>query len=337
MLINKRLKTTTSSLLVDGNVITKPEKIADSMNKYFCNIGEELSKDIPCKLNSLLSNQIHAPDGSFIFTPSNAEHTTKAISKFRSSHGFRLDSISSFLLKKGMPILANSLSQMFNLCLSLGKFPDIWKMARVTPIYKDGSRNEISNYRPISVLPVGSRLFEKLVYDQFYTYLNLNSLTDSGQSRFRSFDSALTCLLKCTNDWYLNMDKGQYTSVSFIDLKKAFDSVDHQILLNKLKVYGLSGKEITWFESYLGNHKQCCRVYGQTSNLQPIKLGVPKGFCFGPLLSLTYINDIPSVLHTPLLRTSSGQKALPTGEYAFGTISHVKQKQVDRSPPLKQN
>ena len=80
------------------------------------------------------------------------------------------------------------------------------------------------------------------------------------------------------------MDKGKFTSVSFIDLKKAFDTVDHQILLNKLKVYGLSGKEITWSQSYLGNRKQCCRVYGQTSNLQPIKLGAPQGSCLGPLL-----------------------------------------------------
>ena len=126
----------------------------------------------------------------------------------------------------------------------------------------------------LSVLPVVSRLFEKLVYDQLYTYLNSNNLIHSGQSGFRSFHSVLTCILKCTNDWYFNMDKGQYTSVSFIHLKKAFDTVDHQILLNKLKVHGLSGKEITWFESYLGNRKQCCRVYGLTSNLQPIKLGV---------------------------------------------------------------
>ena len=93
-----------SFLLVDGNVVTKPEKIADSMNKCFYSIGEELSKDIPYKLNSFLSNQIHAPDRSFIFTSINAEHIIKAISKFKSSHGLGLDTISSFFLKKGMPV-----------------------------------------------------------------------------------------------------------------------------------------------------------------------------------------------------------------------------------------
>ena len=108
-------------------------------------------------------------------------------------------------------------------------------MARVTPIYKDGSRIEISNYRPISVLPVVSRLFEKLVYDQLYMYLNSNTLIHSGQSGFRFFHSVLTCLLKFANNWHLNMNKGQYASVSFIDLKKAFDTADHQILLNKFE------------------------------------------------------------------------------------------------------
>ena len=180
-----------SSLLVDENV-TKPEKIADPMMKYFCSIGEELSKNIPYKSNSFSSNQIHSPDRSYMITPINAEHISKASSKFKSSHGHGLDNISSFFLKKGMPVSANGISQMLDLCLSLGKFPDIWKMARVTIIYEDGSRNEVSNYRPISVLPVVSRLFEKLVYDQLYTYLNTNSLIHSGQSGLQSFHSVLT-------------------------------------------------------------------------------------------------------------------------------------------------
>ena len=217
-----------------------------------------------------------------MYEPFNEDHIINTISKFKSSHGFGLDNISSFFLKKGMPILANGRSQIFNLCLSAGKFPDSWKNAKVTPIYKDGPLNECSNYRLISVLPVVSRLFEKLVCDQLYVHLNTKNLIYPGQSGFRSFQSVLTSLLKCTNDWYLNMDKGQYTSVIFIDLKKAFDTADHQILLNKLKVYGLAGKEITWFESYLGNRKQCSRVNGQTSKLQRIKLGVPQESCLGP-------------------------------------------------------
>ena len=108
----------------------------------------------------------------------------------------------------------------------------------------------------LSVLPVVARLFEKLIYEQLYFYLYESNLLFSGQSGFRSHHSVLSSLLHCTNDWYLNLDKGQYTSVTFIELKKAFDTVDHQILPQKLRVYGIEGKEYIWFLSYLKNHKQ---------------------------------------------------------------------------------
>ena len=173
------------------------------------------------------------------------------MSKFKTSKGFGVDNISSFFLKKGMPILASSLSQLFNLSISIGQFPDSWKVAMVAPIYKDGPTDDRSNYRPISVLPVVARLVEKLIYEQLYSYLNENNLLFSGQSGFRSRHSVLTSFLHCMNDWYLNLDKGQYASATLIDLKKAFDTVDHQILLQKLCVYGIEGKEYLWFLSHL--------------------------------------------------------------------------------------
>ena len=119
-----------------------------------------------------------------------------------------------------MSILAEPLAELFNLSLSTGLFPNLWKMARIAPIHKADATVERSNYRHISVLPVLSRLFEKLVYDQLYNYLISNEMLFSRQSSFRKLHSVLTCLLKCTNDWYLNIDSGQYTSVTFIDLKK---------------------------------------------------------------------------------------------------------------------
>ena len=120
-------------------------------------------------------------------------------------------------------------------------------------IFKGGKLDDRSNYRSISVLPVVSRLFEKLIYDQFYQYLNKHKYLVSHQSGFRSLHSVVTCLLKGTSGWYIDIGNGRYTAMIFIDLKKAFDTVDHQILLDKMEFYGITGNAHKWFSYYFDN------------------------------------------------------------------------------------
>ena len=148
------------------------------------------------------------------------------------------------------------------------------------------------------MLPVVSRLFEKTIFDQLYAYFNDNKLFYSHQSGFRALHSVLTCLLKSSDECYHDFDKGFLSSVVFIDLRKAFDTVDHAILIQKLCHYGVRGKELDWFKSYLQDRKQCCKVNGHKSKLANVNCGVPQGSYLGPLLVLIYINHLPCALQS---------------------------------------
>ena len=143
-----------------------------------------------------------------------------------------MDKISAKLLKECPDLIAESLTLIFNQSLSTGIFPDEWKSAWVTPLYTNsGKRNDPANYRPISVIPV---VFERVVYDQLYHYLTENCIISPYQSGFRSLHFTVTALLEATDSWAMNIDRGLVNAVVFLDLKKAFDTVDHNILLTKL-------------------------------------------------------------------------------------------------------
>ena len=215
-----------------------------------------------------------------------------AFATVKTAKSFGTDNISSYFLKLALPFIENSLAFLFNTSIETSRFPNSWKVARVTPIFKEGDKAEKSNYQPISVLPVISMLFEKLVTNQLYQYVNDNGHYSSGQSGFLRLHSTVACLLKNTDNWYNGMDLGKFVGLVFIDLEKAFYTVDHNILCKKLELYGVQQLELSWFKSYLSNRKQFCRVNGVDSKIGDIEVGVPQGSCLSPLLFLVYINDL---------------------------------------------
>ncbi|CAB4007177.1 Hypothetical predicted protein [Paramuricea clavata] len=170
------------------------------------------------------------------------------------------------------------------------------KTARISPIYKSGNKKVRGNYRPISVLSVIAKLFEKLICEQLNLFLEENKILSSCQSGFRKGHSTTSALLENTDSWLLNMDAGRINGVLFLDLCKAFHTVDHVILIKKLSNYGIQGKALEWFKSYLSNREQYCKVNRATSSPRKINYRVPQRSNLGPLLFFIYVNDLPNCL-----------------------------------------
>ena len=187
--------------------------------------------------------------------------------RLKTAKSFGTDNISSYFMKLALPYIENSLAFFFNTSIETSQFPDSWKVARLTPIFKDGDKTAKSNHRPISVLPVISKPPEKLVFNQLYLHMKENGLFTSDQSGFLRLNSTLTCLLKMSDDWYNGFDLGKLVGLVFIDLKKAFDTVDHDILCKKLELYGVQRRELSRFRSYPSSRKQFCRVNGVDSDI----------------------------------------------------------------------
>ena len=225
-----------------------------------------------------------------------------AICNLKNSNSSGYDEITTKFVKLSSPILIPALEKILNLSLSSGIYPSNLKTAKVIPIYKKGDSKSINNYRPISILSTLNKIFEKILYARLVNYIEKFDLFYKYQFGFRTNHSTEHALIEIVDQIRLSIDKNQLTCGIFIDLSKAFDTVDHNILINKLDHYGIRGNALNLFRSYLSNRKQYTVIENNKSQTNNINCGVPQGSVLGPLFFLLFINDLPNCCPTGKVR-----------------------------------
>ena len=312
------LKGIWKSIKISANMAPKSNKQPESgntldvneFNQHFSTIGTKLQTEAPCHDNISFTDFMPEQNNNCNFssfreiTSGELEAYIKTIAVGKST----FDILPLKIFKSILPCIIEPLTHVVNLSLTTGQVPEFCKYAQVTPIPKGGDCNDPNNYRPISILPILTKCIEYFVNEQLTEFVEENNILTSQQYGFRKNHSTTYLMLDLFDQIFDSKGKSYTPGIIFLDIKKAFDTVDHCILIKKLKFYGLDGTVILWFENYLSGRYQCTKIAGQTSSFLHVRCGVPQGSILGPLLFSIYINDMVNAcnLSKPYLFADDG-------------------------------
>ena len=293
--LNKKQNKPNIELIFTNDVkITDERQITNQFNKFFVEIGNNLSSNLDKPVNSIDHPPPKRNEASLFLYPTHTTEVFSAINKLKNKIG-GIDSIHAFTLKKIAHYITPVLVHIINLCFETGVCPEIFKTAEVVPVFKSGNKTNCSNYRPIALISNLAKVFETILYERLTDFTNQHNIINRRQFGISKNLGCKDAIAYLSDMLYYSLDKSQPTVVTFLDISKAFDSVDHDLLLQKLELVGIRGVALSLIKNYLKDRKQRVKLNNTRSDYARIKSGVPQGSILGPLLFIIYIDSLLSI------------------------------------------
>ena len=289
-----------AKLFANGKIETSPKILATIMNNYYIDKIESIRASLPTcnedplkKLKMIMSNR----KSTFSALPVHPDLIGHILSNLKNSKSSGVDNIDTYILKLIKPYVIPAVTHIINLSIQTSTFPKKWKYSKVIPLYKKDDPLNAKNYRPVALVPILSKVLERVMFLQMVEYLESNKLFHPNHHGYRLGHSTCTALIQLYDTWVEAWERGELSGVMLVDLSAAFDCVDHDLLLEKIRLLGFDDKSVDWCQSYLDSRYQCVSIEGAESEFLRINVGVPQGSILGPLFYILYTNDLPEVIH----------------------------------------